>query len=337
MFPVPGSTFPVRVRFDVRGSRFALSPLPRTSNLAPRNAEPNVNPNPNPEPGTRNLERLVVCAFLLILLTAPAAAQTPKAAPASVQPESVRALLQRAREQSGRGDAAGALALLGRARAIAPNSEEVLSAFAQLSLAAHAPIPAIVALDALTRICPTVVQHRYLLGVALMRAGDMPAASDALRQAERLEPDRALTLLALGMALNNRKLYADAKAVLVRSLELEPESIDAAAALAEAEQGLGELDAAETHTQRVLARTHAHATAHLVGGLIMMERGRYAEARDAFQRAIGSDPSLSKAHYQLSLAYTRLGDEANAKKHLDLYRQRLVEFEKRINELRSAR
>ena len=45
--------------------------------------------------------------------------------------------------QSGDGDAAGALESLRKARTIAPNSEEVLSAFAQMSIAAGAPVPAI--------------------------------------------------------------------------------------------------------------------------------------------------------------------------------------------------
>ena len=130
------------------------------------------------------------------------------------------------RLQSEDGDAAGALDSLRRARAAAPNSEGVLSAFAQMSLAAGAPVPAIRALESLTRICPTVAQHHYLLGVALMRAGDMPAAVEALRAADRLEPDRALTLVALGIALNNRQLYADAKPFLARSLALEPENVD---------------------------------------------------------------------------------------------------------------
>ncbi|HUH07874.1 MAG TPA: hypothetical protein VML96_08705, partial [Egibacteraceae bacterium] len=54
--------------------------------------------------------------------------------------ESVQALLQLARLQSGEGDAAGALATLDRARVLAPNAEEVLSATAQVSLASRAPV-----------------------------------------------------------------------------------------------------------------------------------------------------------------------------------------------------
>lgn len=278
-----------------------------------------------------------LCPCLLALVaTATAAAQTPRSDAARDRPDSVGALLQLARQQSGRGDTSGALESLGRARTLAPNSEDVLSAIAQVSLAAKAPVPAIVTLEALTRICPSVGQYHYLLGVALMGAGDMPAAVEALGEAEGLEPQRALTLLALGIALNNVKRYGDARTFLLRSLEQEPESVDAVAALAEAEAGVGELDAADAHAQRALAKSSGHVTANLVAGLVLMERLRYSEARDALARAVASDPASSKAHYQLSLAYARLGDDANSQKHVELYQQTLRDLERRMSELRSA-
>jgi tetratricopeptide (TPR) repeat protein len=250
--------------------------------------------------------------------------------------ESVEALLQLARLQSSRKDAAGALESLRRARALAPNSEDVLSASAQVALAVRAPVPAILALEPLTRMCPTVAQYSYLLGVALMQAGDMPAAVEPLQQAERLEPDRALTLVALGLALNGRKLYADAKPALLHALQLEPDNVEAVAALAEAEDGLGELADAEAHAQRALAAAGGHATANLVMGLVRMKQERYAEARDALERAVAGDPGSPKAHYQLSLAYARLGDEVSARKHVELYQRKLAEIEERVNQLRTA-
>lgn len=246
---------------------------------------------------------------------------------------SVRALMQLARVQSGDGDASGALATLERARAVAPNAEEVLSAIAQVSLAAHAPVPAILALEPLTRLGPTVAQHHYLLGVALMQAGDMPAAVEALREADRLEPARGLTLIALGIALNNRNMFGDARPVLLRALEREPDNVEAIAALAEAEEGLGELDAADLHAARALAAAPHHPTANLVVGMVLMKRGRYSEARDALERAAAADAELPKVYYQLSLACARLGDTAGASRNLELYRHKLRAMETRLQEL----
>jgi tetratricopeptide (TPR) repeat protein len=259
----------------------------------------------------------------------------PSTASAAASTTSVRALLESARRQSGDGDAAGALESLRAARAIAPNSEEVLSAFAQAALAAWELAPAIVTLDSLTRICPTVAPYHYRLGVALMEAGDMPAAVESLQRANRLESERPLTLLALGRALNGRKQYAEAKTALLETLELAPDQSDGVAALAEAEAGTGDLPQAEEHARRVLAGAPAQPTANLVMGIVRMKQKRYADARDAFEKASAADPTSSAAHYQLSLAYARLGDEARSQQHLELYRQKLREIEDRIKELRS--
>lgn len=249
--------------------------------------------------------------------------------------DSVRILLQLARLQSGEGDAAGALATLGRARALAPNAEEVLSAIAQVSLAARMPVPAILALEPLSRLYPTVAQHHYLLGVALMQAGDMLGAIDALREAERLDPT-PLTLVALGIALNDRKMFGEAKPVLLRALEREPDHVEALSALAEAEEGLDEVEAAEGHAARALALAPGNATAHLVIGLIRMKAERYGDARAAFERAAQADANSPKAHYQLSLACARLGDRTAAAQHLELYRQKLRAMEARVEEARKA-
>lgn len=250
--------------------------------------------------------------------------------------QSVEALLQLARLQSSRKDATGALESLRRARALAPNAEDVLSASAQIALAVRAPVPAILALEPLTRMCPTVAQYPYLLGVALMQAGDTLAAVDPLQAAERLEPDRPLTLVALGLALNGRKRYGEAKPALLHALQIEPENLEATAALAEAEDGLGELADAEAHAARTLAGAPGHPTANLVLGLVRMKQERYAEARDALERAVAGDPGSPKAHYQLSLAYARLGDDASARKHVELYQAKLKEIEQRVNQIRTA-
>jgi tetratricopeptide (TPR) repeat protein len=247
--------------------------------------------------------------------------------------QSVQALLQLSRLQSGDGDAAGALESLRKARTLAPNAEDVLSAFAQVSLAARMPVAAIVTLESLTRLCPTVAQYHYLLGVALMSAGDSLASIDALKKADALDADRPLTLIALGLAFNNQKLYGDARQALARAVELDADNVEAIAALAEAEAGLGEFAPAETHAARVLAKAPAHATANLVIGLVRMAQQRYPEARDAFITAATVEPKSPKPEYQLSLVYARLGDTASAERHVERYRQKLRDMEATVKAL----
>jgi len=249
---------------------------------------------------------------------------------------SVKALLQLARLQKNQNDVAGALEALRQARAIAPNSEGVLSAYAEASLAAHSTLPAISALDSLTRICPTVAQYHYQKGVALMQEGDMAAAVESLKEAGRLEPSNALTLIALGTALDSRELYADAKTHLLRALSLAPDNMEAVAALAGAEEGLGERDAAETHAKRALAQPNPPALAQLVMGMVRMKQGRCDEARDALLAAVAADPASAQAHYQLSLAYACLKDTATSRQHLDAYQKEVKDTEDRIRRVRSV-
>lgn len=243
---------------------------------------------------------------------------------------SVEALLKGASLQAADGDARGAMASLGRARELAPNSEEVLSAYAQLALATRALLPAVATLEALARMCPTVAQYHYWLGVGLMQAGDMVPALEALQRADQLDPDKPLTLAALGLAMNVRKMYGEARAVLVRSLGHDPDSVETIAALAEAEAGLGNADAAESYAQRTLVKAPNNATAHLAMGLVHMQRGRFAEAIAAFQASLVSAPTNPRVYYQLSLAHARLGDEADAQKFVELYKQKLEEMEQYV-------
>jgi predicted Zn-dependent protease len=131
------------------------------------------------------------------------------ASTADAQTDSVRALLQVARRQASEGSAAAALDTLRKARARAPNAEDVLSAYAQMAIASRQPIVAVEVLEPLARMCPSVPQYQYMLGVAYMQAGAILASVDALRAAEALDPGNARVLKALGIALNTRKLHGE--------------------------------------------------------------------------------------------------------------------------------
>jgi tetratricopeptide (TPR) repeat protein len=189
-----------------------------------------------------------------------------------------------------------------------------------MALATRQPLLAAGVLEPLVRICPSVAQYQQMLGVAYMQAGAVEASVDALRAAERLDPDNARVLTALGIGLNIRKLHEEAKSVLARAVEIEPDNTEALAALAEAEQGLGDQQAI-AHATRALELNPANATANYVVGLVRMREQKYEEARDALLRAIAAEPTMARAHYQASLAYSRLGDEKEAQAHVSRYQE----------------
>lgn len=249
--------------------------------------------------------------------------------------ESVRELIEEARAQARKGNHRGAAETLDRARMLAPNSEEVLSDYAQNSLAAGNPGGAMDALDPLTRMHPMVANYLYLLGVAQLRIKALDPSVDTLRRSLELDPDRALTWIALGITLNSQKRFADAKEALVRSLEIEPEDIEALVALAEAEVGLGELELVGVHSNRALALAGSHPGAYFALGRARMSQGEFAAARDFFLQTVELSPFSTKAHYQLSLAYARLNDLENSKKHRELHQQAADRESAHIVEMRA--
>lgn len=254
---------------------------------------------------------------------------------ALAQSESVQGLLQEARLHASQADHRRAADILMRALRIAPNSERVLSDFAENSLAATDPVAAINALEPLSRMHPSVAKYPYLLGVAHLQIGEMDRSVESLRRSLELEPDRVLSLIALGITYNAQKEYGAAREVLQRSLELAPQQTEALIALAEAEEGLGELEAAETHARRALERVESHPGAAFVLGRIAMSRGDFAGARDQFLTAVEISPDLAKAHYQLSLAYARLNDPDNSRKHREFYQEAKAREQEFIVEMRT--
>jgi tetratricopeptide (TPR) repeat protein len=249
--------------------------------------------------------------------------------------DSVRAMLDLARSLARRGEAQRAIGVLRHALDIAPNSEAVLSAYARLCVEHQAPVPAMATLEALTRMHPTVAEYHYLLGIARLQLAESDGAVEALERSLELEPRQILPLVALGLSFKDQKRYAESKEMLLRGLRLVPEHTDTLAALAEVEEGLGELDLAEQHVGHALELKGDNAEALYVLGRIRMAQGRYEDARDALERSVEIDSRKRRAHYVLSLAYARLGDRESSRRHLELYRKATKDAEELLIKMRT--
>jgi len=233
--------------------------------------------------------------------------------------ESVFAMVQQARTHARQGNHSMAAQILEQAKMKAPNSEEVLSDFAENSLAAGDPVGAINTLEPLMRMHPKEAEYPYLLGVALLQVKEFESSAKSLRRSLELEPRRPLTLIALGITLLSQKRFGEARDFATRSLEIEPEEGEALVVLAEAEEGLGEIDQAEFHANRALTLVGSHAGAYYVLGRVRMSQGRFEEATEFFLQANAASPESSRIHYQLSLAYARMNDPENSRKHRELH------------------
>ena len=275
---------------------------------------------------------LLGAAALSSLLLVPAGV---RAQPEAASTESVRALLDQARSLASRNEADAAAQALGRAITLAPNSEDVLNAYARFSLGRANPIQAVLALEPLARMHPGEAEYAYLLGVARMQVGEMAEAAEVLQTAAALDPGRALTHIALGLALNRVDRFGEAQAALAAALRLEPDNVEALAAMSEAVEGLGNLAEAARLADRALAVNPDHPTALVTIGVTSLKEGRFEEAREALARAVAAETQSIKGHYQLSLALARLGDREGAERHLQFSREAQAAIEQHIERLRA--
>lgn len=235
--------------------------------------------------------------------------------------ESTRATLQLAEIASRLRNRKLALDFSERARRFSPNSEEVLAAHVRSALAAKIPSTAAQSIEPLAKMHPTVAEYQVLLGLVWIQLGNMGEAVEPLLRAVELDPRHRPAFLPLGLVLNHESRYDEARNYFAKHLRSHPEDLEALAALAEAEERLGELEVAEERARGVLAEDANHATANLVIGMLHMGQDRFAEAREALEKAVAAGPMNAKAHYQLSLACARLGDRDSAERHLELYRK----------------
>jgi tetratricopeptide (TPR) repeat protein len=253
----------------------------------------------------------------------------------AMQYQSVRALLELGRSLARRGEGQRALGVVYRATELAPNSEDVMSAYARLCVEHEAPVAGMRTLEALTRLHPLNATYPYLLGLARLQLVESDGAVAAFRRSLELDPDQVLPLFALGSAFRDQKRYTEAKEALTGSLRLMPSHAASLVVLAEVEEGLGELDLAESHLERAIRSGGETSEALYVLGKIRHTQGRYEESRDALVRSIELNPGSRKAHYLLSLAYARLGNREKARKALELYRVKTKEAEELLIKMRT--
>lgn len=208
-----------------------------------------------------------------------------------------------------------------------------LLALATQSLAAGRPADAIAPLREAALLQPSNPTIQHDLGLAFLEVGLLPDAIGALQQAVATNPRYADAYFRLGIALERLGKNSDAIVAYHRATELLPSLTEAwfrAGALvytlghraeaiscfrrAAAIGGnssfarLGKArallieernQAAEQVLQRTLALDPGNAMAHDLLGNLLSDFGRFDEARECFERAIGIAPLLSGSYYDL--------------------------------------
>jgi Flp pilus assembly protein TadD len=248
-----------------------------------------------------------------------------------------------ARPEDGASLYGGALALFNLRRV---EAERVAQDAVRVSVAAAAKPPNDP--SAADKVNDQAAEALTLLGVILAVKGDNAGALSAVTKATALAPKNFDAQLALGRALFGAGDPAGAAAAFRTAIALRPQETTARFFLATALETAGDYDSALTEYRALLALDPKSAEGHLGLGVLLVKlggektkegiasleraialngdlyearinlgralvrEGRAGEAVEHLRRAVELAPKNPEPHYQLALAYRRLGKAREA-------------------------
>ena len=157
---------------------------------------------------------------------------------------------------------------------------------------------------------------RRALGAAYLRAGRVPDAVVALRDAVRLAPRDATAHYNLGHALAASGRVEEALEHFRSAARLQPSFVEAHNNLGALLRQAGQLAQADAAFRAAIAHGPDYAPAHNNLGSLRRARGDLGGAAAELQEAVRIDPAYAEAHYNLGLVYQESGDRVGATRHL---------------------
>lgn len=170
---------------------------------------------------------------------------------------------------------------------------------------------------------PSVMQ-KY--GELLCSSGDSETGINWLLKAQKADSNLARIDLDLGIASLNNMDLQNAEMYSRRAVRIQPDDADALGVLASAESKLSKWQDATVVYEQILALKKDDPDAMLGLGHCELELKSYQNAIDTLNQLLNIDPSRILAHYYLSRAYARLGNEAEAQHQADLHHKMMEQM-----------
>jgi Flp pilus assembly protein TadD len=193
------------------------------------------------------------------------------------------------------------------------------SAIAQ-TYSPQAPIPRTTSAPALRAIAlRREIEERFTLGLAAEGRGDWRAAAAEFERIVALhppEPQGSTAHYDLAIAYANLQRNEDAARELRAALSLDPGFLAAMANLISIDITLRNLSEARSVADRYVTLAPDSARALYSRGIVALQGGDAATARDDFGKLLHVNPSYAVAHYDLALAEERLGRYDAAEREL---------------------
>jgi tetratricopeptide (TPR) repeat protein len=222
----------------------------------------------------------------------------------------------RAREAVHEGNLEKALALLIQARKASPGNPDVLYDFGIVALRMSLFPDAVDAFRGVLLIRPDDANALYGLGRAQIGLRKYQDAAETFFRFAELHPQDASGHYALGIALASLEKRDEARAQFQSSVELQPDQTESYLQLGRICLDAGDLDCAAAEFDRVLHRDPRHAEALAGMGRVEFQRKDYAKAIELLRQSIDLDPAIRQAHYDLGLAYARVGRNEDSAREL---------------------
>ena len=162
---------------------------------------------------------------------------------------------------------------------------------------------------------------RFQLGLSYYGYGDFDRALEQMLQVQKQAPQLPEVNFYLGSILIELRKPEEARPYLQAELKNDPASYKAMTKMAYLEYLAGNDDICRQWLERSLAANAAWFETHMVYGLLHNRAGEHDKAIASLEACLREEPGYPKAHFQLSFAYRRLGNEEKAKQYQESYDQ----------------
>jgi tetratricopeptide (TPR) repeat protein len=246
----------------------------------------------------------------------------------TLDPKSIDILLAIADIYAAQNKHADAIAILGRARTLAPDAAPVLRRVVIEAMNAGENRTALEAALELEHKSSENLDDKYLIAAVLLQEQEYAEASQIFEMYLAQRPQDSGAWLGLGLARLNQQRYSDARNALERSLQLDPDLTEAQYELGVVASKEGNIQEAIQRFEHVLQEHPNHAKALLNVGTLYLQAGELEKAESALQRSEAADRTDPDTQYQMSLLSNRIGEAEEARQHMERFRQLKQERER---------
>ncbi len=176
---------------------------------------------------------------------------------------------------------------------------------------------------------PQDTDARLQLAINYFSSASFSRAQEQFQNVYEQAPRMPQVNYYLGRVALETKNHEEARKRFEVELRINPNSSPAMVELAYLDYTGGNNDKCLEWLKKAAALSPDYSELHFVYGLLYNRQGKYDLAIQNLESVIQSNPKHITAQYQLSVAYRRVGNDAKAKEHADIYDKLLEEHRKR--------